>query len=85
MATCTVDPKDIDMEYPIADTPFYAWLKEHDIPYFEEAVRTYLKIGLRPRPSNMTNRDVNCMRCTHMHFYWVKQQENYDETQLSTI
>ena len=74
MADCKVDPKDIDMEYPIEDTPFYLWLKTHDIPYFEEACRTYLKIGLRPLPSNMTGRDVNCMRCTHMHFYWLRVQ-----------
>lgn len=75
MADVTLDPRDIDMDYPIVDTPFYAWLIQHDIPYFEEAARTYLKIGLRPRPSNMTPRDVNCMRCTHMHFYWMKAIE----------
>ena len=72
MADCELHPDDIDMQFPIENTPFYAWLKEHDIPYFEEAVRTYLRIGMRPLPDNMTRRDVNCMRCTHMHFYWLR-------------
>lgn len=77
MATCTLHPNDIDMDYPLVDTPFYIWLTEHPITHFEEAVRTYLHIGLRPRPSNMTKRDVNCMRCIHMHYFWIKQQEAY--------
>lgn len=69
------------MDYPIVDTPFYKWLGTHDIPYFELACRTYLHMGMRKRPPNMTGRDFNCMRCTHMHFYWIKQQERYDDDQ----
>jgi len=70
----TVHPKDVDMEYPIEDTPFYHWLEEldHDIPYFEEACRTYLHIGMRPAPANITGREFNSMRCIHMHYYWLK-------------
>ena len=67
-------PNDIDFHYPLVEMPFYHWLETHDIPYFEEAVRTYLHIGLRPKPSNMTGRDLNCYRCCHMHFYWLRAQ-----------
>ena len=73
----TPDPRDIDMTYPIRDTPFYHWLESHDIPYFELACRTYLKLGMRKRPSNMTGRDFNCMRCTHMAFYDDRRDEEY--------
>jgi len=81
----TPDPRDIDMEYPIMDTPFYHWLEQHDVPYFELACRTYLHIGMRKPPSNMTGRDFNCMRCTHMHFYWMKAQRIYNENEQRII
>ena len=72
-----VDPKDIDMDYPIVDTPFYHWLEDNNIPHFEHAFRKYLKLGLRSPPATMTGRDINCMRCTHMHFYWVRHKSTY--------
>ena len=65
------------MEYPIKDTPFYHWLETHDIPYFEEACRTYLKLGMRKPPPNISGRDFNCMRCTHMAFYDARRDEAF--------
>lgn len=73
MSDCEIDPHDIDMDYPMEQTPFFKWLDAgNGGAYFEEAVRTYLHWGLRPRPTNLTGRDVNCLRCTHSHYYWLK-------------